>query len=124
MFEKTPKIVYFPELGSTWAPSQVSHANNCGLDCTPWSWRAAEPGATHFPVLATGRRMVSCTRVTSQTLIESLSAYPRWLVITAITLIAAALVWIVAKLLEWTLWFLILVILVGGLAWAIWAIVR
>jgi hypothetical protein len=68
--------------------------------------------------------MVSCTRVTSQTLIESLSAYPRWLVITAITLIAAALVWIVAKLLEWTLWFLILVILVGGLAWAIWAIVR
>src|ERR1035438_5501498 len=49
MFEKTPKIVYFPELGSIWAPSQVSHARSCGLDCTPWSWQGVRPRGNSFP---------------------------------------------------------------------------
>ena len=68
--------------------------------------------------------MVSCTPVTSQTLIDSVSAYPRWLVIAAATLVAAALVWIVAKLLEWALWLLLIAVLVGGLSWAVWALFR
>jgi hypothetical protein len=59
-----------------------------------------------------------------QTLIDSVSAYPRWLVIAVGTLVAAAIVWIVAKLLEWTLWLLLIAILAGGLAWAAWSLFR
>ncbi len=62
--------------------------------------------------------------MTSQTLIDSVSSYPRWLVIAVATLVAALLVWIVAKLLEWTLWLILVVVVVGGLAWAIWALLK
>ena len=68
--------------------------------------------------------MVSCTPMAPQTLIDSVSAYPRWLVIAVGTLVAAAIVWIVAKLLEWTLWLLLIAILAGGLAWAAWSFFR
>ena len=62
--------------------------------------------------------------MTAQTFIDSLSSYPRWLVIAAATLVAALLVWLVAKLLEWTLWLILIVVIVGGLAWAAWALFR
>lgn len=124
MFEKTPRIVYFPELGSMCAASHVSQARSCGFDCTLWSCPASGAGATHFPVLATGLHIGSCTGMTAQTFIDSLSSYPRWLVIAAATLVAALLVWIVAKLLEWTLWLILIVVIVGGLAWAGWTLMR
>jgi hypothetical protein len=57
--------------------------------------------------------------MTSQTIIDSVSAYPRWLVIAVATLVAAALIWIVAKLLKWMLWLVLIGVLAGGLAWAV-----
>lgn len=49
-----------------------------------------------------------------------LSAYPPWLVVAVGTLVAALLVWILMKLLKWTLWLLFFGVLIGGLAWAAW----
>jgi hypothetical protein len=68
--------------------------------------------------------MVSCTRVELQALVDSVSAYPRWLIIAAATLVAVLLIWVVAKLLEWALWLLLIAVIVGGLAWAIWAVLK
>ena len=48
-----------------------------------------------------------------------LSAYPRWLVVLVGTLIAAVAIWILMKLLKWTLWLLFFVVLIGGVLWSI-----
>jgi len=68
--------------------------------------------------------MVSCTCVELQALVDSVSGYPRWLIIAAATLVAAVLIWVVAKLLEWALWLLLIAVIVGGLAWAAWAVFK
>jgi hypothetical protein len=49
-----------------------------------------------------------------------LSAYPPWLVVAVGTIAAALVVWIVMKLLKWTLWLVFFGVLIGGLAWAAW----
>lgn len=40
--------------------------------------------------------------------------YPPWLVVVIGAVIAAIALWIFAKLVKWTLWIVILVVLVGG----------
>jgi hypothetical protein len=49
-----------------------------------------------------------------------LSAYPRWLVVAVGTLVLAFVLWVMMKLLKWTLWIAVFVVLVGGLTWAAW----
>lgn len=53
-----------------------------------------------------------------------LSGYPRWLVVLATTLVAALIIWILMKLLKWTLWLLFFGVLIGGAAWALWLLVQ
>ncbi|MEO5958022.1 MAG: hypothetical protein ABIZ49_09120 [Opitutaceae bacterium] len=53
-----------------------------------------------------------------------LSAYPRWLVVAGATLVVALVVWILIKLLKWTLWLVFFGVLIGGLAWAGWLLVQ
>ncbi|MFM7749708.1 MAG: hypothetical protein ACKPB0_04755 [Opitutaceae bacterium] len=53
-----------------------------------------------------------------------LSAYPRWVVILAGAAVAAVALWLLMKVLKWTLWLLIGIVLLGGLAWAVWELVR
>ncbi|HZL46681.1 MAG TPA: hypothetical protein VFC28_10675 [Opitutaceae bacterium] len=56
-------------------------------------------------------------------LIDSLAAYgyPRWLVILGVGLAAVVAVWVLAKVLKWTLFLvlgaLIIVVVLGGLFW-------
>ncbi len=40
--------------------------------------------------------------------------YPPWVVVLVGTVVAALLLWMVGKLLRWTIWVLIIVVLVGG----------
>jgi hypothetical protein len=40
--------------------------------------------------------------------------YPPWLIVLVGALVAAVAIWIFAKLLKWTLWIAILVVLIGG----------
>ena len=53
-----------------------------------------------------------------------LSAYPRWAVILAGAAVAAVALWLLMKVLKWTLWLLIGIVLLGGLAWAAWELLR
>ncbi len=40
--------------------------------------------------------------------------YPPWLIVLVGAVVAASALWIFAKLLKWTLWLAIVVVLVGG----------
>jgi len=53
-----------------------------------------------------------------------LSTYPRWAVILAGTAVAAVALWLLMKVLTWTLWLLIVAVMLGGLAWVAWELVR
>jgi len=55
---------------------------------------------------------------------ESLADYPRWLVVACVTVVLAAAIWIVMKLLKWTLWLLLFAVLVTGLGAAAWMLLR
>jgi len=52
--------------------------------------------------------------------LDSLASYPHWFVAACLTLVAAALIWLFAKVLKWGPVFLIGLVLAGGLATTIW----
>ena len=52
--------------------------------------------------------------------LDSLGEYPRWFVVACLAVVAAVGLWIVAKILKWTLYLLIAAILIGGIATAVW----
>jgi len=51
--------------------------------------------------------------------LDSFSAYPRWLVVAVGTLVVAVLLWLLAKILKWSLYLLLILVLVSGGAWAV-----
>ena len=53
-----------------------------------------------------------------------LSAYPQWLVVLVGTLVAALVIWILIKLLKWALWLLFFGVLIGGILWAGYLLLR
>jgi hypothetical protein len=60
----------------------------------------------------------------TRTFFVDLSAYPRWLVVLTGTLLAALIIWILMKLLKWTLWLLFFGVLFGGMFWAGWLLLQ
>lgn len=58
--------------------------------------------------------MIFAALTRASALSESLQDYPPWLVVVAGALVAAALLWIFGKLVKWTVWVLIIVVLIGG----------
>ena len=62
--------------------------------------------------------------VVTQTYVLDLSAYPRWLVVLAGTLVAVVGIWVLMKLLKLTLWLLLLAVFIGGIAWAVWELLH
>ena len=52
--------------------------------------------------------------------LDSLASYPHWFVAACLTFVAAALIWVFAKLLKWGLYALIAIVLVGGLGLSVW----
>src|SRR3954464_8833025 len=106
MFENAPRIVCLPEDGSIWTPSQVSHASNCGFECTRRAGRASCSGANHFPAAqfslgakpprALGGAMPLAAVHESITVID-LSSWPRWLVVLVSALVLALVIWIMMK---------------------------
>ena len=67
---------------------------------------------------------VQLAEVVTHSYFVDLSAYPRWLVVLVGTIVAALAIWILMKLLKWTLWLLFFAILVGGFCWAIWLLLQ
>jgi hypothetical protein len=55
-----------------------------------------------------------------QTWLDSLASYPHWFVVACVTLVAAAVIWVLAKLLKWGLYAIIALVLVSGLGASVW----
>lgn len=64
------------------------------------------------------------SEVVTKTYFLDLSAYPQWLVVLVGTLLAALAIWILMKVLKWTLWLLFFAVLIGGTLWAAWLLVN
>ena len=57
-------------------------------------------------------------------MLDSLADYPQWLVVACGTIVAAAAIWVLMKLLKWTLWVLLFAVLAIGLGTAAWLMFR
>ena len=55
-------------------------------------------------------------------LFESLAGYPEWLVAACLTIVAAVAIWVIAKVLKWSLYLLMILVLVGGVAATVWLV--
>jgi hypothetical protein len=53
-------------------------------------------------------------------LFNSLADYPRWTVVACVAIVGALAIYLVAKLLKWSLYVLLILVLVGGLGLAAW----
>jgi len=58
--------------------------------------------------------------VPPSTLLESLAGYPRWFVAACLTVVAAVVLWILAKLLKWGLQVLLVLVVIAGAAATVW----
>jgi hypothetical protein len=53
-------------------------------------------------------------------MLDSLAGYPRWFVAACLTIVLAAVLWFVAKLLKWSLYLLLALVLLAGVAVTAW----
>ncbi|MDB6167919.1 MAG: hypothetical protein JWM88_783 [Verrucomicrobia bacterium] len=60
----------------------------------------------------------------SSPLLDSLASYPHWFVAACLTIVAAAVIWILAKALKWGLYFLIGLVVAWGAAATVWLFVH
>jgi len=58
------------------------------------------------------------------TLFDSLAAYPPWFVAACVTVVALVLIWVAAKLLKWSLYLLMALVLIAGVAATLWLIFK
>jgi hypothetical protein len=56
--------------------------------------------------------------------LDSLAEYPPWFVAACATVVACALIWFVAKLLKWSLYLLMALVLVGGVVATGWLMLK
>jgi hypothetical protein len=72
-----------------------------------------------------GRAMLFAEAVTkTYTVSGVLEGWPPWLVILCATVVAAVVLWVLSKILKFALGVLIIVVVIGGIAWAGWALAR
>lgn len=45
--------------------------------------------------------------------LDALSAYPRWFVVPCLILAGLGILWFLAKVLKWSLWLLVAVVMIG-----------
>lgn len=64
------------------------------------------------------------TKTPAPTIFESLGDYPCWLVVACVTIVLAALIWVLMKLMKLALWLLLFAVLIVGLGTALWLLLR
>jgi hypothetical protein len=62
--------------------------------------------------------------INSQTLLQAASAYPPWLVAVCAVVAGMFVLWIVGKLLKWSLMVIVAAILILGAAAVVWQVLR
>jgi hypothetical protein len=61
---------------------------------------------------------VPLAQAVTHTYTFDLSSYPPWLLVLTGTLLAVLGIWVLMKVLKWTLWLLLFLVLIGGLLWS------
>ena len=61
---------------------------------------------------------------TTTTLLDSLAGYPQWFVMACLTVVGAVLLWLFAKVLKWSLYLLMAVVLIGGATATVWLVLN
>ena len=56
--------------------------------------------------------------------LDSLADYPPWLVAAVLTVAAAVAIWLLAKLVKWVLWLLLIAVVAGGCVTALWLLLQ
>jgi len=54
--------------------------------------------------------------------LDSLAGYPQWFVAACATIVLAVLIWLAAKLLKWSLYLLMVLVVIAGIATTVWLI--
>lgn len=54
------------------------------------------------------------------TALNSLASYPPWFVVLCLTIVSAAAIWVLAKVLKWGLYLMITLILIAGAVATLW----
>jgi hypothetical protein len=62
--------------------------------------------------------------LTSNPLLDSLAGYPHWFVVACVTVAGVVALWVVVKLLKWSLYLLLGLVAVAGVAAAYWLLFR
>ncbi len=57
-------------------------------------------------------------------MLDSLAAYPTWLVVACTAVVLAVGFWALVKVVKWMLYALLALVLVGGLAMVVWLLVQ
>ena len=57
-------------------------------------------------------------------MLDSLAAYPQWFVAACLTVVLAASIWLLAKVLKGMLYLLITIVLVGGASMTAWLLMH
>ena len=78
-------------------------------------------GGTGLP---RGVLLALLTKTPTPPMLDSLADYPQWLVVACGTIVVAAAIWVLMKLLKWTLWVLLFAVLAIGLGTAAWLMFR
>ena len=55
-----------------------------------------------------------------KTLFDSLAGYPPWFVAACVTVVAVVAIWFAVKLLKWSLYLLMALVLIAGVATTLW----
>ena len=55
-------------------------------------------------------------------LFESLAGCPEWLVAACLTIVAVVAIWVIAKVLKWSLYLLMVLVLIGGAVGTVWLV--
>lgn len=93
-----------------------------GLHEVP-SWLRPRPAWQAGNCLANAANVVCKSSVSAElhAALQNLSAYPRWLVATCGIVVALALLWVVGKVLKWTIYLIValgaIAVVGGGIYW-------
>ncbi len=82
--------------------------------------------AARYNFIASRAKRVNDWGVTlpSSSALDSLAGYPAWFVAACLTVVAAVLIWLFAKVLKWALYLLIGLVLIGGAATTLWLLLH
>ncbi len=62
--------------------------------------------------------------IPSNVFLDSLAGYPRWFVAACATVVLAVLLWIAAKVIKWSLYVLIALVVIAGVTATAWLIFK